>query len=142
VTGAARYTSDLHPPGCLHVAIVRSEVAHAALHDVDVTAARAVPGVVTTLVGCELAHLDAEFGEWLRDQRPLATDRIRYHGEPIAAVVGDDPGIARRAAALVTASTTPLPVAADIEAALDVSATAIHPPDGRGRTSAPHSTSR
>ena len=131
VTGAARYTTDLIPPGALHVAVARSEVAHAELRHVDVRAARAVPGVVTTLVGTELDHLDAVFGEWVLDQRPLATNRIRFHGEPIAAVVADSPRAARLGAAAVVADVVRLPAALDVAAALAPGAEPIHPPGER-----------
>jgi CO/xanthine dehydrogenase Mo-binding subunit len=131
VTGAARYTGDLRVPGCLHAAIVRSEVAHAELHGIDVSAAEAVPGVVATLVGAELAHLDPVYGEGLPDQTPLAIDRIRFHGEPVAAVVAESPQAARRAAALVTVDASPLPAALSVDDALAEDAVAIHEPGER-----------
>lgn len=131
VTGAARYTGDLRVAGCLHAAIARSDVAHAELHGVDLTAAAAVPGVVATLVGSELAHLDPVFGEWILDQTPLAIDRIRFHGEPVAAVVAETPEAARRAAELITVDSTPLPTYLTPDDALAADAVPIHEPGDR-----------
>jgi CO/xanthine dehydrogenase Mo-binding subunit len=131
VTGAARYTGDLVVPGCLHAAIARSEVAHAELHDVDVSAAAAVPGVLTVLTGRDLAPLDPVYGEWLLDQTPLAIDRIRFHGEPVAAVVATSPEVARHAAQLVRVETSPLAASLSVEAALDPTSVPIHEPGER-----------
>jgi CO/xanthine dehydrogenase Mo-binding subunit len=131
VTGAARYTGDLQVAGCLHAAIARSEVAHGELLGVDVSRAAAVPGVVATLVGQELAHLDPVFGEWIPDQTPLATDRVRFHGEPLAAVVAETPAIARRAAALVTADVRPLDAYLTPDAARAPGAVPLHDPGDR-----------
>lgn len=131
VTGAARYTGDIAVSGCLHAAIVRAEVAHAVLRRVDVSAAEQLPGVVTTLVGAELAHLDPVYGEWILDQTPLAIDRIRFHGEPIAAVVAETPEIARRAVGLVTVEAEALPVYLSPRDACAEDAVAIHEPGER-----------
>ena len=131
VTGAARYTGDLQVRGCLHAAIVRSDVAHAVLRDVDVSAAAALPGVVTTLVGAELAHLDPVYGEWMPDQTPLAIDRIRFHGEPVAAIVAISADVARRAAELVTVDAEPLPVYLTPDDARAEGAVPIHEPGDR-----------
>lgn len=133
VTGSARYTGDLLPAGCLHAAVVRSEVAHGALRSVDVSEAERAPGVVTTLVGAEIAHLDPVFGEWIPDQTPLAIDRIRFHGEPVAAIVATSPRLAREAAALVRIEAEPLPVHLDIDAARAEDAVPIHEPGDRDR---------
>lgn len=127
VTGAARYTSDLTAPGCLHAAVARSEVAHAELLAVDVSRAEASPGVVATLVGEELRHLDAVFGEWILDQPPLATDRIRFHGEPIAAVVAESPRAAQLGALAVTAEVRPLTASLSVDGALGRGAEPVHP---------------
>lgn len=126
VTGQARYTADLEPPGCLHAAIARSAVAHGRILEVDTSEARAVPGVRNVLVGDDLRALDPVFGEWILNQVPLAIDRVRYHGEPIAAVVADSPVTARHAAALVRADIDPLPQYLSIDAAL-AGAEPIHP---------------
>lgn len=132
VTGAARYTSDLTIPGCLHAAIARSEIAHGELRAVDVREAQSVPGVVATLVGEELSHLDAVFGEWVLDQPPLATGRIRFHGEPIAAVVADSPRAAHLGALAVTADVVPIDASLDMAAALRDDALPVHPPGDAG----------
>lgn len=133
VTGAARYTSDLELSGCMHAAIHRSDVAHARIDGVDTSPAEAVDGVVATLTARDLAGDDARFGEWVRDQPPLATDRIRFHGEPVAGVVAVNPPTARRAAQLVRVEATPLPVATTIDEALAGDAEEIHAAAKLGR---------
>lgn len=127
VTGAARYVSDLQLDGCLHAAIHRSEMTHARIDDIDIRPALAVPGVVGVLTAADLAGDDARFGEWVLDHPPLATDRIRFHGEPVAAVVARDPRTARAAARLVVLHATPLGTAATMEQALAGEAEPIHP---------------
>lgn len=131
VTGTARYTGDLLPAGCLHAAIVRSDVAHATLRSVDVSEAERMPGVVATLVGADIAHLDPVYGEWIPDQTPLAIDRIRFHGEPVAAVVATSPRLAREAATRVRVDADPLPALLDMDAARAPEAPLIREPGDR-----------
>jgi CO/xanthine dehydrogenase Mo-binding subunit len=126
VTGLARYTADLTPPGCLHAAITRSEVAHGRILGIETAAALAVPGVQQVLVGDDLRALDPVFGEWVLDQVPLAIDRVRFHGEPVAAVVADSAAAARRAAALVHVEVEPLPAYLTVDDAL-AGTEPIHP---------------
>jgi CO/xanthine dehydrogenase Mo-binding subunit len=126
VTGAAVYTTDLALPGTLHVALARSGSAHGVLLQVGTAAAAAHPGVVTVVTGDDLADVGLT-GEWIRDRPPLARGRVRYHGEPIVAVVATSASAARAAADLVSAEVEPLPAHLDPVAALDGGATALHP---------------
>lgn len=132
VSGTAQYVSDLQLDGCLHAAIHRSELAHARIDSIDARPALAMPGVVGVVTAADMAEDDARFGEWVLDHPPLATDRIRFHGEPVAAVVARDPRTARAAARLIRVHATPLRTASTMERALAERAEPIHPPTELG----------
>src|SRR5262249_11861716 len=86
VTGRARYVTDLVVPGMPHARVLRSPHAHARLVRVDATQARALPGVVAVLTGGDLGWCDPYYGPAFRDRPILAVDRVRFEGEPVAAV--------------------------------------------------------
>jgi CO/xanthine dehydrogenase Mo-binding subunit len=117
VTGSVPFVLNMSLPGMLHAAVARSESPHARLMHVNVSAAREVPGVVAVLCGADLAALVAEphFGPVFLDQPILAIDRVRYIGEPIAAVAAVDLDTARYAASLVEAEYEELPAVFDVE---------------------------
>jgi len=130
LTGGGRYTGDLVLPGTLHAVFVRSTVAHGVLRAVD-TAAAAAPGVRLVLTGRELAEagygpLPCAVALTNKDGTPmivppfpaLATDRVRWVGQPIALVVADTLARAKDAAELVRLEIEPLPAVVDIEAAV------------------------
>jgi CO/xanthine dehydrogenase Mo-binding subunit len=129
VTARARYTEDYLPPGVLHVALVRSIQPHAQLVSVDVRSARAATGVVDVLTGADLFEW---LGDRLRsgpafaDQPVLAHERVRYSGEPIAAVVATDRTLAGAAARLVDITYHELPVVEDAREALEPTAPQVH----------------
>ena len=108
VAGKATYVADIDIPGTLHMAVVRSPYAHARIRRVDTRAADALPGVVTTISGAEIrantgaipTHSPA-LGEKPCPIYALATDKVRYAGEPVAAVVAVDRYTAHEAARLV-----------------------------------------
>ncbi|HEV2336280.1 MAG TPA: xanthine dehydrogenase family protein molybdopterin-binding subunit, partial [Stellaceae bacterium] len=109
VTGRGRFVGDISFPHQLHMRIVRSPHAHAVLRAVDVAAALASPGVAAVWTGADIADLPPiDFrdpaGEVLRPYRQplLAKDRLRYVGEPVAAVFAKDAYLAEDAADLVT----------------------------------------
>ncbi|HEY7628842.1 MAG TPA: molybdopterin cofactor-binding domain-containing protein, partial [Ilumatobacteraceae bacterium] len=121
LVGAARYVDDLDLDGRLHVVFVRSEMPHALVTGVDTAAAAEAPGVVGVFTAADLgiapfqgmAKVDDDFA------RPaLATDRVRFVGEPIVAVVADTFTNAFDAAAMVTVDYEPLPAAITAEEAL------------------------
>lgn len=102
LTGAGRYTSDIDAPGQLHAAFLRADRAHATLRAIDAGPARAMPGVHHVLLGAEtqaagwhrtqtLLPYTGRDGQPLRvPPRPaLATDRVRFVGEPVALIVAD-----------------------------------------------------
>jgi aerobic carbon-monoxide dehydrogenase large subunit len=112
LTGTGTYVADLAPPGCLEVAFVRSPVAHAVLDGVVIDRARTLPGVRAVLTAADLGDVcdvPVTLGPTPPSFRPLATDRVRYRGEPVAIVLADDRYRADDAAARVDLALTPLP---------------------------------
>lgn len=128
VTGRARYTGDITLPGMVHAVLVRSEIGHGFLRGVDVSAARVMPGVLAVATSRDFTDIaDPCFGEWVRDQPFLAIDRVRFIGEPVAAVVAASEAEALEAAAAVVVDVDPLPVLGSAAEALADRRTAIHP---------------
>src|SRR5690349_9050234 len=104
VTATALYVPAMSRAGLLHVAILRSTVAHGRLVKVDVERAKAAPGVVLVLTGADLAavpKLDPWLGPAFKDHPILAIDKVRFVGESVAAVVAESVAAARAAAALI-----------------------------------------
>ncbi len=126
VAGEFLYSSDLHVPGMLFGATVRSPHASALILAMDTRAARALHGVHAVLT-----HHDVPghklVGTIIADQPVLAIDRVRHHGEPVAIVAADDPVTARRAAALVAVDYEPLEPLVTVQGALAHDAPALHP---------------
>ena len=120
-SGRMKYAADWHVPGALAVAVARSTRVHARLAAVDLDAARRMDGVVEALSGRDLVEALGErhlTGPAFCDQPILASDRVRYAGEPIAAVVAADPTTARRAAASIEAEYEPLEPVLDVDKAV------------------------
>ena len=116
LTGAGRFAADVSFPHQLHMRIVRSSYAHARLVAIDTTQARALPGVYAVWTAADVAHVPPiDFRLTRLDglehyrQHVLATDRLRYVGEPVAAVFADDPYLAEDAADLVEVEAEELP---------------------------------
>lgn len=128
VTGRIGFVTNLEPPGTLHVALRRSDVAHGTIVAVDVAAVRDLPGVIEVLTGEQLAALpiDPYFGPVFRDQPALAIERVRYIGEPVAAVAAVDERTARAAAELIDVEIEPLPAVFDALGALADDAPVLH----------------
>lgn len=115
VTGRADYTHHVSLPGMLHAKIVRSHVAHGRLRSIDTTAAKAVPGVYGVFTGADILKVIPEpyYGPAFHDQPILAIDKVRYVGEPVAAVVAESPHAAEEAAGLVQVDIEELPAVLD-----------------------------
>ena len=96
VSGRAKYTADILALGMLAGRIYRSPYSHADIFAVDVTEALKVPGVVAIVTG---ADCDKTIGVLpiARSEYPLARDKVRYRGEPVAAVAAVDDSSAREA---------------------------------------------
>lgn len=132
--GVARYIGDIHRPGMLHVAIFRSQYAHARLTKVEVDRARAMPGVVAVITfedikGVKPIPMRLEPSEDLYRalQRPLASDRLRYVGEPIAVVVAENNYLAEDALEGIDITVEQLEVHVDARRAIKPGSELIHP---------------
>src|SRR5213593_930141 len=126
VLGRGSYVGDLTVPGLLHAAFVRSPHAHARIRRIDVDAARRQPGIVAVLTGHDLARLTAPLRiappiEGLRpmEMPTLPTDRVRFVGDLVAGVVGEDRYQVEDACALVDVEYAPLAAVVDPEHAGD-----------------------
>jgi CO/xanthine dehydrogenase Mo-binding subunit len=122
VTGRAKYTGDLAVAGMLHGKIVRSALPHARIRRIDASRAAALPGVVAVLTAADL-----EGGELYYSGRPIvAIEKVRYIGEPIAAVAALDPLTAEEAASLVEVEYEELPAVCSLDAAIAKGAPLVH----------------
>jgi carbon-monoxide dehydrogenase large subunit len=126
VTGRAQYTVDLKPPGLVHVRIVRSPHAHAMVESVDLSAARAADGVLCAIGPDDVRDLPLVSTGPIRDMPLLAHDKVRYSGEPVAAVVAVTEEAALSAVDLVEVRYAPLPVELDPERAAAATTNFIH----------------
>ena len=98
LTGKGRFVDDLHLPGCLHAAVLRSPYAHARINSIDIQEAQELPGVITILTPETLGQLNRPFPLPVphpklraRTPTPLAAGKVRYAGEPVAVVVAANP---------------------------------------------------
>jgi CO/xanthine dehydrogenase Mo-binding subunit len=124
VSGTAIYAADFALPGMLHGKVLRSTVPHARLVRVDVTRARAVPGVRAVLTAADVP--DVRYGGALKDETVFATDKVRYIGQPVAAVAASTVEAAETALAAIDVAYEPLPAVLDLDAALAPGAPLIH----------------
>jgi CO/xanthine dehydrogenase Mo-binding subunit len=125
VTGSARYTGDHYPPGLLHVACLSSPHAHALIRGVDTSGAAEVPGVHAVLTGADLG--DVRFGRFLRDLPVLATDRVRFIGQRVAAVAAETREAAEEAVRRIDVDYEDIPAVYDPREALTADAPVLHP---------------
>lgn len=116
VTGAAGYNTDFNEPGLLHACLVTSPYGHALIKFIDKAAALNLPGVLSVVTGDSMPRL---VGPILEDRPPLANEKVRYFGEPIAIVVADSPAKAKEAAGLVKVEYQPLPPVNSVQEALE-----------------------
>src|SRR5579884_1792677 len=129
VTGRVAYTINLELPGMLHAKLLRSTLPHARITRVDLSRARTVPGVALVLSGADVsqrADFSPYFGPVFRDQPILAIDKVRYVGEPVAAVVADDLDAAQEALELIDVEYERLPAVFDAVEALQPGAPLLH----------------
>jgi 4-hydroxybenzoyl-CoA reductase subunit alpha len=125
VTGRARYTADLPFGGALVGRILRSAVAHGLIRGIDTTRARAMPGVRAVITGADFA---APYGviPIAQNEWPLARDKVRYRGEPLAAVAAVDEATAEAALAAIVLDIEPLPAYFSADDARAVGALQLH----------------
>jgi carbon-monoxide dehydrogenase large subunit len=125
LTGRGRYVDDVHVAGLLHAAVFRSSRPHGRVVSVDISRAAALQGVVRVFTLPDFSaflkpirsRISAMPGFENFLQLPLATDKVRYVGEPIAVVAAETPQIAEDAVALISVEIEDLPVIVSWEAA-------------------------
>lgn len=112
IRGKGNYVDDVVLPGMLHMEILRSPVAHARIKSIDVSKAWEVPGVRLVLTGEMMAARNLAWMPTLSydTQAVLATDKVRFQGQEVAAVIADDPYIARDACSKIVVEYEQLPV--------------------------------
>ena len=103
IQGAGNYLDDVNLPGMLHMAILRSPVAHAKLGSIDSSAAMELDGVLAVVTGELMAAHNLAWMPTLSGdtQAVLATDKVRYQGQEVAAVIATDRYIAEDALRLI-----------------------------------------
>jgi 2-furoyl-CoA dehydrogenase large subunit len=130
LTGRGRFIDDLGiRPGTLHAAILRSPHAHAKIRTIDAVAARRAPGVAAVIIGAEVTAISASLVVGVKapiECWPIAVDRVRYVGEPVAVVLAADRYLAEDALELIDVDYQALPVIVDLLAALDPKQPALH----------------
>ncbi|MFF0011072.1 xanthine dehydrogenase family protein molybdopterin-binding subunit [Streptomyces sp. NPDC005374] len=141
LTGQTLWTDNIDANGLLHLAVLRSPMAHARIDRVDVSPALERPGVVAAFSGADLAQgMGSLPCAWpvtedivLPDHPPIAVDEVRYAGDPVAVVVARDRYAAADALEAVEVEYTPLPPVLDLEKALAEGAPLVHTDKGTNR---------
>ena len=135
VTGTATYTGDIHLPGMLYARVLRSPYAHARIRRIDVSRARALPGVraIISHVNCRVIWSSGD----TRNSRYLFNNPVRFAGDAVAAIAATNRHIAEDAMSLIDVDYEELPFVLDPEEALKPSAPEIQPggnlsPNARG----------
>jgi CO/xanthine dehydrogenase Mo-binding subunit len=128
VTGSIDYTLNFELPRMLYGRILRSPHAHARVLKVDSSRAERLPGVVAVLTRDDLIgdHIDPYFGLFIQDQTPVALDKVRFVGDPVAAVAAVDDETAAEALDLIDVEYEELPAVFDAEEALKPGAVLLH----------------
>ena len=130
VTGTATFTTDLVVPGMCHAQVLRSPYAHALLKEIRTERAAQMPGVIAVVTAHDLAGVELTYGHAVRDHPLIAVDRVRFAGEPVAAVVATDPLAAAEALEAIEVDYEQLPYVTDPFEALREDAPVLHPRAG------------
>lgn len=125
VTGRALYTVDIDLPGMVCGKVLRSTVPHARLIKVDASRAEKLRGVVSVITRDDLREL-GHYGAAYKDQTVVAVDRLRYVGDPVAAVAAVDEATAQEALSLIRVEYEELPAVTTLEEALAPDAPLVH----------------
>ncbi len=134
VTGQTNWTDNITLPGMLHMAILRSPLAHARITRVDISAARGLPGVVAAFSGADFADEQGSLPcAWpvtedivIPDHPPMAVDEVRYPGEAVACVIARDRYAAADALEAIDVDYDPLPPVLDMRSALAEDSPKVH----------------
>jgi carbon-monoxide dehydrogenase large subunit len=142
ITGRTTWTENITLPGMLHLAILRSPLAHARITGVDTSAALREPGVVAAYSGRDVADVQGSLPcAWPvtedmvhPDHPPIAVDEVRHVGDAVAVVVARSRAAALDALAAIEVDYEPLPAVLDLEAALADGADLVHADKGTNRS--------
>ncbi|HEX6131472.1 MAG TPA: molybdopterin cofactor-binding domain-containing protein, partial [Actinomycetota bacterium] len=127
IRGKGTYVDDIELPNMLHMAILRSPFAHAKINSIDTSAASALEGVVVVVTGEILAGYNLAWMPTMSydTQAVLATDKVRFQGQEVAAVIAEDPYVARDALELIEVDYDPLEPIVTPQRALEADAPLI-----------------
>src|SRR5262245_18405785 len=142
ITGRTQWTDNISLPGMLHLAILRSQVAHARVDNVDVSGAMLKPNVITAFSGVELGDRQAPLPcAWQvtedivhPNHRPLAAVEVRHVGEPVAVVVARDRASAIDALEAIIVDYEPMPSVLDLSGALVEDSALVHADKGTNKS--------
>lgn len=126
VTGKAVYTGDLELPGMGFAKVLRSPLPHAKIARIDSGKAEKLPGVFAVLTRRDLTGLNYLYGATYKDQPVVAVEKVRYVGDPVAAVAAVDEATAEEALALIEVDYDELPFVTTIEEAIAEGAPRVH----------------
>jgi carbon-monoxide dehydrogenase large subunit len=135
ITGQATYVDDIKIPGMLHMAVLRSPYGHARIKSINTDAARRHPGVVAVYTAEDLkgavgniaiAVPLGKIAEGMGGRGALAEGKVRFFGDPVAAIVAEDLYTARDARDLIEVDYEPLPAAIDVEKAMQPGAPLLY----------------
>lgn len=147
ITGQATYVDDIKLTGMLHMAVVRSPYGHARINRIHTEAARAHPGVVAVYTAEDLKGVVGSvpiavplgtIAAGMGVRNPLAEDKVRFYGDPVAVVIATDRYAARDARDLVDVDYEPLPAAVDVEKAMQPGAPLLYESFGTNVVLASH----
>jgi carbon-monoxide dehydrogenase large subunit len=127
IRGKGTFIDDVKLPGMLHMAILRSPFAHATIKGIDTSRAAALPGVVAVVTGELMAQHNLAWMPTMSydTQAVLATDRVRFQGQEVAAVIAEDPYVAKDALELIDVDYEPLEPVVTPQRALEADAPVI-----------------
>ena len=139
VTGQARFVGDMVVPGMLFAKVLRSPVPHARILRLDVTPALCVPGVHAAITSADFAD-NGNLGWPVKDAYVLAYHKVRYVGDPVAAVAAETEAAAQAGLEAIVLELEPLPIISEMDGALDPDAPLIPEtsPTGQGNLCAAH----
>ena len=116
--GKAQFVGDMLVPRMLYGSVLRSPIAHGRIVSIDTSAAERIPGVVCVLTGADLQDIDPYYGHAIKDRPIIAIDKVRFHGEQVAAVAAETPAAAMAAVDAIAVEYEELPVVANVEDAV------------------------
>src|SRR5258706_4350477 len=135
ITGQSTYVDDIKLTGMLHMAVLRSPYGHARINSINTEPARNQPGVVAGYTAEDLKGAVGDVAvavplgkmtEGMGIRKPLAEDKVRFFGDPVAVVIAEDRYTARDARDLIEVDYEPLPAAIDVEKAMQPGAPLLY----------------